>query len=152
RRQGLPLHGPDVLAEHRDLARPAGHRCPACTHAGGIAGRRADHRTGARGPHDARVRPADRARARWLRPAAAPRQVIARRSLGALAIVLASGIAPARAEDLPVVPLLSFFAHWDHHWYVWLKGDPTYEAVEVMSRQRGTEAPQVWVFFTERAA
>jgi hypothetical protein len=50
------------------------------------------------------------------------------------------------------VPLVSFFAHWDHHWYVWLKGDATYEAVEVMSRQNGGETPQVWVFFTERLA
>jgi len=73
------------------------------------------------------------------------------RCLGAIAFVLACWMAPARAEDHPVVPLVSFFAHWDHHWYVWLKGDATYEAVEVMSRQRGSGPPQVWVFFTERA-
>ncbi|MGY4155602.1 hypothetical protein ACVINW_001444 [Bradyrhizobium sp. USDA 4461] len=52
----------------------------------------------------------------------------------------------------PPVPLVSFFNHWDHHWYVWLRGDPTFEAVEVMSRGRGLNAPPlVWVFFTERA-
>jgi hypothetical protein len=78
--------------------------------------------------------------------------MISRRCLGALAFIVACRIVPARAEEQPVVPLVSFFAHWDHHWYVWLKGDATYEAVEVMSRQRGAEPPQVWVFFTERAA
>jgi hypothetical protein len=56
------------------------------------------------------------------------------------------------AADHPVVPFSSFFNHWDHHWYVWLRGDSTYEAVEVMSRDRGQNAsPLVWVFFTERA-
>jgi hypothetical protein len=68
-----------------------------------------------------------------------------------LAFLLACWIAPAGAEDHPAVPLVSFYAHWDHHWYVWLTGDVTYEAVEVMSRGRA-DAPQVWVFFTERAA
>lgn len=56
------------------------------------------------------------------------------------------------AADHPVVPLSSFFNRWDHHWYVWLRGDSTYEAVEVMSRDRGQNtSPLVWVFFTERA-
>ena len=56
------------------------------------------------------------------------------------------------AADHPVVPLSSFFKYWDHHWYVWLRGDSTYEAVEVMSRDRGSNAhPLVWTFFTERA-
>jgi hypothetical protein len=68
-----------------------------------------------------------------------------------LAFALACWIAPASAQDHPAVPLVSFYAHWDHHWYVWLKGDATYEAVEVMSRGH-TDAPQIWVFFTERAA
>jgi hypothetical protein len=50
-----------------------------------------------------------------------------------------------------VVPILSIFHHWDHHWYIWLPGDPVYEAVEVMSRERAVGAPPlVWVFFTER--
>ena len=47
----------------------------------------------------------------------------------------------ACAADPPVVPLISFFNHWDHHWYVWLRGDPTYEAVEIMSRDRGAGVP-----------
>jgi hypothetical protein len=68
-----------------------------------------------------------------------------------LAFVLVCWMAPASAQDHPVVPLVSFYAHWDHHWYVWLEGDATYEAVEVMSRGPA-DAPQVWVFFTERAA
>src|SRR4029453_1926883 len=37
------------------------------------------------------------------------------------------------------------------HWYVWLRGNPIHEAIEVMSRHRGDGAPLVWVFFTERA-
>lgn len=61
---------------------------------------------------------------------------------------------PGRAQDTkyPLVPLHSFFAHWDHHWYVWLRGDETYEAVEIMTRDRGPSMPPlVWIFFTERA-
>ena len=59
---------------------------------------------------------------------------------------------PARAAEWPVVPIISVFHHFDHHWYVWLPGDPTYEAVEVVSRTRGVStSPLVWVFFTERA-
>jgi hypothetical protein len=59
--------------------------------------------------------------------------------------------ATARAGDHPVLPLVSFLNYWDHHWYVWLKGHTIYEAVEIMSRDRGTGQPLVWVFFTERA-
>jgi hypothetical protein len=52
-----------------------------------------------------------------------------------------------------LVPIVSVFRHWDHHWYMWLPGDPVYEAVEVMSRERGENTPPlVWVFFTERDA
>ncbi|MGZ5900554.1 MAG: hypothetical protein ACXWK3_12500 [Reyranella sp.] len=59
--------------------------------------------------------------------------------------------AAARAANHPVLPIISSFSYWDHHWYVWLRGDTTYEAVEVMSRDRGTGMPPlVWVFFTER--
>lgn len=51
-----------------------------------------------------------------------------------------------------MMPLISIFQHWDHHWYIWLPGDPKYEAVEVMSKNRETAMPPlVWVFFTERA-
>jgi hypothetical protein len=51
----------------------------------------------------------------------------------------------------PLVPIASFLNHWDHHWYIWLPGDPLYEAVEVMATERGSDsAPLVWVFFTER--
>ena len=51
----------------------------------------------------------------------------------------------------PLVPIASFLHHWDHHWYIWLPGDPLYEAVEVMAAERGPDsAPLVWAFFTER--
>ena len=59
---------------------------------------------------------------------------------------------PTKAGETKVVPILSVFHHWDHHRYIWLPGDPVYEAVEVMSRARSVDAPLVWVFFTERAA
>ena len=55
------------------------------------------------------------------------------------------------ATAAPLVPIVSFLNHWDHHWYVWLPGDPVYEAVEVMANERGPQEPLVWVFFTERA-
>ncbi|MGA2792383.1 MAG: hypothetical protein ABSE69_02450 [Roseiarcus sp.] len=61
--------------------------------------------------------------------------------------------APSRpaAAQTPLVPIVSGFRHSDHHWYLWLPGDPVYEAVEVIAAQRGANAvPLVWVFFTER--
>jgi hypothetical protein len=55
------------------------------------------------------------------------------------------------ASATPLVPIISLLSHWDHHWYIWLPGDPHYEAVEVMAAERGADVPPlVWVFFTER--
>jgi hypothetical protein len=68
--------------------------------------------------------------------------------------LIASLTPPGVAQDTkyPLVPLHSFFSHWDHHWYVWLRGDAEYEAVEIMTRYRGPDVPPlVWIFFTERA-
>ena len=57
---------------------------------------------------------------------------------------------PATAE-IPLLPIASFFHHWDHHWYIWLPGDPVFEAVEIMAAERGPNTnPLVWIFFTER--
>jgi len=67
--------------------------------------------------------------------------------------LLGSIVAPAyaTAADTPLVPIISLFHHWDHHWYLWLPGDPVYEAVEVMAAERAPNtSPLVWVFFTER--
>jgi hypothetical protein len=65
---------------------------------------------------------------------------------------LAAVSPPAEAQVTKIVPISSSFYHWDHHWYIWLPGDPLYEAVEVMSTERGASAsPLVWVFFTERS-
>ena len=73
------------------------------------------------------------------------------RSIGAL-FVLVSPLLSSQAQEVQMVPLVSNFYHWDHHWYIWLPGDPLYEAVEVMSKQRGGGTPPlVWVFFTERS-
>src|SRR5579863_6810942 len=66
-------------------------------------------------------------------------------------IIIIIGFAPMTASAKPLVPILSFLQHWDHHWYAWLPGDPVYEAVEVMASERGVQEPLVWVFFTERA-
>jgi hypothetical protein len=52
--------------------------------------------------------------------------------------------------ETPLVPVTSYLYHWDHHWYIWLPGDPVYEAVEIMAAERPKSAPLVWVFFTER--
>jgi hypothetical protein len=68
-----------------------------------------------------------------------------------LLLNLAAVLAPMTASAKPLVPLLSFLQHWDHHWYAWLPGDPVYEAVEVMATERSGQEPLVWVFFTERA-
>jgi hypothetical protein len=55
------------------------------------------------------------------------------------------------AAETPLVPIISGFRHWDHHWYIWLPGDEVYEAVEIMAAERGPNTvPLVWVFFTER--
>ena len=57
--------------------------------------------------------------------------------------LIASLTSPGVAQDTkyPVVPLHSFFSHWDHHWYVGLRGDAEYEAVEIMTRYRGPDVP-----------
>jgi hypothetical protein len=68
-----------------------------------------------------------------------------------LLLNLAIVVAPVTVSARPLVPLLSFLQHWDHHWYAWLPGDPVYEAVEVMATERSGQEPMVWVFFTERA-
>ena len=68
-----------------------------------------------------------------------------------LLINLITVLAPMTVSAKPLVPLLSFLQHWDHHWYAWLPGDPVYEAVEVMATERSGQEPLVWVFFTERA-
>jgi hypothetical protein len=68
-----------------------------------------------------------------------------------LLLNLATVLAPMAVSAKPLVALLSFVQHWDHHWYAWLPGDPVYEAVEVMTTHRSGQEPLVWVFFTERA-
>jgi hypothetical protein len=67
----------------------------------------------------------------------------------ALSLVGTSPMA-AVATETPLVPLVSSLYHWDHHWYIWLPGDPVYEAVEVMAAERDNTVPLAWVFFTER--
>lgn len=52
----------------------------------------------------------------------------------------------------PLIPINTTFNHWDHHWFVWLPKHPTYECIEVMSRETESgKTPAVWVFLTERA-
>ncbi len=65
-----------------------------------------------------------------------------RSHLSRLLAALRPGSAPSRpaAAQTPLVPIVSGFQHWDHHWYLWLPGDPVYEAVEVMAAERGPNA------------
>jgi hypothetical protein len=73
------------------------------------------------------------------------------RSIG-ISLALVGASLSSKAQEAQIVPILSNFYHWDHHWFIWLPGDPLYEAVEVMSKQRGGGTPPlVWVFFTERS-
>jgi hypothetical protein len=73
------------------------------------------------------------------------------RALMLLGLIFVSHTAAAAEADM--MPIISAFRHWDHHWYIWLPGDPKYEAVEVMSNDLDAAMPSlVWVFFTERAA
>ena len=58
-----------------------------------------------------------------------------------LLLNLATVLAPMTLSAKPLVPLLSFLQHWDHHWYAWLPGDPVYEAVEVMATERSGQEP-----------
>ena len=74
-----------------------------------------------------------------------------RRTAATFLISLTIVLAPLTALAKPLVPILSFLQHWDHHWYVWLPGDSLYEAVAVMATECGPQGPLVWVFFTERA-
>jgi hypothetical protein len=73
------------------------------------------------------------------------------RALMLLGLIFVSHTAAAAEADM--MPIISAFRHWDHHWYIWLPGDPKYEAVEVMSNDLDAAMPSlVWVFFTERGA
>ena len=86
------------------------------------------------------------------------------RSLVLLACsITANCTAPAKFTDpaartdsslqagVPLIGPPTSLSHFDNHWYMWLPRHPTYEAVEVMSKDRPIGGPLVWVFFTERA-
>jgi len=67
-------------------------------------------------------------------------------------IISGMALASIATTAAPLIPIVSFLQHWDHHWYVWLPSDPVYEAVEIMAAERGpNNPPLLWVFFTERA-
>jgi hypothetical protein len=62
----------------------------------------------------------------------------------------------AKPEDSamphPLVPFATTLGAWDHHWFLWLPHHPTYESVEVASREPDPDGRvAVWVWFTERA-
>ncbi len=66
------------------------------------------------------------------------------------AALTSANLAEANHKAAPLVPIISFLNYWDHHWYIWLPGDPVYEAIEVMATERGAQQPLVWAFLTER--
>jgi len=73
-------------------------------------------------------------------------------AVAVIAALLPSTEAAAKVTPMPIVPIISAISHWDNHWYIWLPQDGRFEAVEVMSVNRGRDGrPLVWVFFTERA-
>lgn len=76
--------------------------------------------------------------------------VHARRAFSAGFFLCFFGFNFSAMAETPLVPIASRLEHWDHHWYIWLPGDPVYEAVEIMAAERPKSAPLVWVFFTER--
>ncbi len=77
---------------------------------------------------------------------------LATRFLTLALFVSGTALASMTASAAPLVPIVSFLQHWDHHWYVWLPGDPVYEAVEILAAKPGPDTPPLlWVFFTERA-
>lgn len=51
-----------------------------------------------------------------------------------------------------VFPLLPSYRNWDYHFAQWLTGHPVYEMAELMVEGLETDAPEVWVFFTEAEA
>ena len=54
---------------------------------------------------------------------------------------------------LPMISLTTRFAHWDHHWLLWMPQHPVYESIEALATQPDLARPAiVTVFFTERAA
>lgn len=62
----------------------------------------------------------------------------------------------AKPEDSamphPLVPFATTLGAWGHHWFLWLPHHPTYESVEVASREPDPDGRvAVWVWFTERA-
>jgi hypothetical protein len=92
---------------------------------------------------------ANTARRRFLRGAV---EVIA---LITCAAPSALSSALAKPEDSalphPLVPFATTLGAWDHHWFLWLPHHPTYESVEVASREPGSDGRvAVWVWFTER--
>lgn len=53
---------------------------------------------------------------------------------------------------VPLIPLQSRFAHWDHHWFLWTPTHPRYESIEAASKSIAPGRDLVWAWFTERAS
>ena len=51
-----------------------------------------------------------------------------RACFGIMVAALANASLAAETAKAPLVPIVTFLSHWDHHWYIWLPGDPVYEA------------------------
>ena len=66
-----------------------------------------------------------------------------------LACLVAVSASAAAAE--PVIPLQTYFSHWDHHWLAWIPDHPMYESIEVAVSARAARPALVWVWLTERA-
>lgn len=85
------------------------------------------------------------------------RHVRAGRGVPALAAVMAglwlgacATIEPPTGV-VPLIPLQSRFAHWDHHWFFWTPTHPVYESIEVAAKPIAPGRDLVRAWFTERA-
>lgn len=71
-----------------------------------------------------------------------------------LTMFLAIGISvnpSGEAPDFPLVPLVTNFSYFDHHWIHWLQNHPVYESIEAENYLRPDGNTFVRVFLTERA-
>lgn len=73
-------------------------------------------------------------------------------SAAALASVAARAASASTGAGSPLVPFRLYSQHWDEHYFAWLPSHPRFEAIEVMTADRGPSTPPLhWAFFTERA-
>ena len=56
-------------------------------------------------------------------------------------IISGMALASIATTAAPLIRIVSFLQHWDHHRNEWPPSDPVYEAVEIMAAERGPNNP-----------